>query len=112
MPERATVLTPDTVERMLALLPPSPDVHDLDAILQSAGDVLKVIEAAYAEGIATWSAQRQRLADRAIQQAFEAVNTAVLSLVVDDDIEGTIDCLTHALPALRRAWVIQMLQVV
>ena len=52
------------------------------------------------------------MAHRAIYQSFDAVNNAILALVVDHDVEGAVERLTEALPIIRRAWVVQMLKVV
>jgi hypothetical protein len=111
MPERPSAITPDAVERKLAQLSASPALHELDDVIESAGSVLKALESAYLESRSTWPAHRQSRANLSIHQAFEAVNSAILTLIVDHDIEGTVQRLTDALPLMRRAWVLQMLEV-
>lgn len=114
MPGYATLsaVTPDTIERMLVCLPSAPDVRQVDRILERAGSVLTALDAAHAEQSSTWLPQRRITASRSIHEAFEAVNSAILALVIDYDVEASVERLTDALPLLRRAWVVQMLQVV
>jgi hypothetical protein len=105
-------MTPDAVEHMLARLPRSPDLQEVDRVLEHAGSVLDALEEAYSEHVSTWLPRRRAMASRSIHQAFEAVNHAILALVIDHDVEGAVERLTDAVPAMRRAWVVQMLKVV
>jgi hypothetical protein len=108
----APAMTPDAVQSMLDQLSFSPDVHEVDRVLEYTGDVLDALEAAYSEHVSTWQPKRRALAHRAIHQAFDAVNNAILALVVDHDVDGAVERLTDALPVIRRAWVVQILKVV
>lgn len=108
----APEITPDAVERMLQRLARPADAREVDRLLEHVGGVLHALDTAYAEHGAGWSAWRRMEANAAIHRAFEAVNDAVLALVVDGDADGAAERLTDALPVMRRAWVVQMIKVV
>jgi hypothetical protein len=97
---------------MLRRLPKQPDFHDVDRVLEQAGSVLDAMEATYREQVPGWRPSRRRLASRSIHLAFDAVNTAIHTLVIDRDVDGAVERLTDALPLLRRAWAVQTLRTV
>jgi hypothetical protein len=102
----------DTVEQMLHLLPDNPGYHEVDHLLDRAGQVLDALQMSNAQKSCAWKANRRWRASNALSRAIDALDTAMSALIIDEDQRSAVAHLAGALPEMRSALACQSLSAI